>query len=95
MIESRVLVNMKVNDLFKEFDATKERFFNKKENKTIDDALLGEIWVTAAANALLCSLGMTIAKQEDRRAVLNSIADMLERAFPEQKQEKEAPKEPE
>jgi len=82
--ETKVLVNMKINDLFKEFDNTKVRFFAEPNNKALPDSLQGEIWTTATANALLCALGMTIRTQAERRMVLASIADMLERMFPEQ-----------
>ena len=85
--ESKVLINMKVNDLFKEFDNTKVRFFADKNNTALSDPIQGEVWTTAAANALLCALGMTIRTQEERRSVLAGIADMLERMFPEQPEE--------
>ena len=83
-IESKVLINMKVNDLFREFDETKHRFFLEEKNSVLSDAMQGEIWTTAAANSLLCALGMTIRTQDQRRSVLASIGDMLERMYPEQ-----------
>ena len=92
--ETRILINMKVNDLFKEFDNTKTRFFAEPNNKVLSDNALGEIWVTAAANALLCSLGMTLNTQKERKDTLARIfADvdgLLDRMFPVKVEEVEA-----
>lgn len=85
------VINIKINDLFKELESCKTRFFAQDANKVLQDNAIGEIFVTSAAHLLIFSLMSCVPDKEGRLYVLENMRAQLEGLQPEEMIE--APKE--
>jgi hypothetical protein len=78
------IANIKINDLFVELEASKNRFFAQDANKVLDDKVIGEVFVTSAAHLLIYSLMSCVPDKAGRLFVIDNMKAQLEALQPEE-----------